>query len=163
MTSPVITDQADEAGTQLSLVRRLIGPTVGIIAGVAFLALTLTVAEPKIPTSLSPRWWPQLLGVLLTMLCIGVAVKEIFAPGAPDADVEASTRLGVIRVSTFLAIIAVYGVLWYFIAFPVATFALFFAMIWILGVRALKPLLLFPAIATGVLYVLFGLILKVPL
>ncbi|UCR90297.1 tripartite tricarboxylate transporter TctB family protein [Mycetocola spongiae] len=163
MTSPIVTERAPEAGAQESLLRRLIGPVAGILAGLALLALTLTVAEPKIPTGLSPRWWPQMLGILLTLLSIGVTIKEVVAPGAPDSDIEEPTRLGVIRVISFLATIAVYGVLWYFIAFPIATFILFAAMVWVLGERGWKALLLFPAVATGVLYVLFGLLLKVPL
>ncbi|RLP77249.1 tripartite tricarboxylate transporter TctB family protein [Mycetocola tolaasinivorans] len=146
-----------------SRARRLLGPVAGIVAGLALLALTLTVKEPLIPTGMSPRWWPQMLGLLLTLLSLGVAVKEFIAPSAADPDLQPPTRTGIIRVAAFLAIIAVYGVLWYFIAFPVATFALFAAMVWVLGERGWKALLLFPAITTGVLYVLFGLLLKVPL
>lgn len=163
MTDSVLTDRDPQAGVQLSLARRLVGPVAGILAGVAVLVLALSIAEPKIPTDISPRWWPQVLGVVLTLLSLGVAVKEFFSPELPDEGLDTPTRLGTIRVIGFLLIIAVYGVIWYFVAFPIATFILFAAMVALLGERNWKALLLFPAIATGVLYVLFGLLLKVPL
>jgi hypothetical protein len=156
-----------ESGTQsgggVSRLRRLIGPLVSLVAGLAFIALAQTVREPAIDTSLSPRWWPEVLGAVLALLSIGVGIKEFVSPSEPDEDTQPPTKAGAIRVVAVFAAIAVYGVIWYYIAFPVATFALFVALAWILGARGWKSLVAFPFICTLVLYVLFGLLLKVPL
>jgi Ca2+/Na+ antiporter len=136
---------------------------VSLAAGLAFIALAQTVREPAIDTSLSPRWWPEVLGGILALLSIGVGIKELVAPSEPDEDTQPPTRAGAIRVVAVFAAIAAYGVIWYYVAFPVATFALFVALARILGARGWKSLVAFPFICTLVLYVLFGLLLKVPL
>lgn len=151
------------SGGGASRLHRLTGPLVGLVAGLAFIALAQTVAEPSIDTSLSPRWWPEVLGGALALLSLGVGIKELLAPSEAAEEIQPPTRAGAIRVVSVFAAIAVYGVIWYFVAFPVATFALFIALAWILGARGWKSLVAFPFICTLVLYVLFGLLLKVPL
>lgn len=159
--------ETQEAGTQsgggASRLHRLTGPLVGLVVGLAFIALAQTVAEPSIDTSLSPRWWPEVLGGVLALLSTGVGIKELLAPSEPDDAIQPPTRAGAIRVISVFAAIAAYGVIWYFVAFPIATFALFVALVWILGGRGWKALIAFPFMCTLVLYVLFGLLLKVPL
>lgn len=163
MTVPVDTARDTVAGGGESRLHRLIGPAAGILFGLVVIALAQSIQEPAIDTSFSPRWWPETLGGVVILLSVGVAIKEILAPGPADEEIEPRTREGVIRVVAVLAAIAAYGVLWYFTIFPVATFALFVALVFILGARGWKALVLFPVICTAVLYGLFGLLLKVPL
>jgi Tripartite tricarboxylate transporter TctB family len=163
MTVPETTGRVAEAGGGASRLHRLIGPGVGVLAGVAIILLTQIIREPAIDTSFSPRWWPQILGGVVALLSLGVAIKDLVAPGADDEEIQPPTRTGAFRVLFVFVAVAGYGVLWYFIAFPVATFVLFVALAWILGARGWKSLVAFPLICTLVLYVLFGLLLKVPL
>jgi len=163
MSVPADVARGTESGGGESRLHRLIGPAAGIIFGLVVIALAQSIEVPAIDTSFSPRWWPEILGGLIILLSVGVAIKEIVAPGPADDDIESRTRAGVIRVVAVLVAIAAYGVLWYFIAFPVATVVLFVALVYILGARGWKALILFPVICTAVLYGLFGLLLKVPL
>ncbi|WP_104134904.1 tripartite tricarboxylate transporter TctB family protein [Cryobacterium sp. Y62] len=142
---------------------RLIGPGVGLVIGLAIVALAQSIVEPSIATSFSPRWWPQILGGIVAALSLGVLVKEVVAPSAADDELERPTRAGSVRVIAVFVVIAAYGVMWYFITFPIATCALFVALAWLLGARGWKPLTIFPIVCTTVLYALFGLLLKVPL
>jgi hypothetical protein len=91
-----------------------------------------------------------------------VGVQSWIRLGSAE-DKESATRHGAARIALILASIAAYGVLWYFIDFRVTTFLLFAGLVAIGGGRGWKAFLLFPAIATAVLYVFFGLLLKVPL
>jgi hypothetical protein len=149
------------AGTG-SRLRRLAGPVAALAVGLAVLALAQTIVEPSIATSFSPRWWPQILGALICLLAIGLAIKEVAAPSASD-ELETPTRQGGIRIALVVASILGYGVLWYFIDFRVATLVLVAAIVAIIGGRGWKSLILFPIIVTAVLYVIFVLLLRVPL
>ncbi|MGZ0211850.1 MAG: tripartite tricarboxylate transporter TctB family protein [Actinomycetales bacterium] len=166
MTAPSVPEQAPAAGGDDSRLRRqvgpLAGPAMGLVFGLVVIALSQSIVEPNIAMSFSPRWWPQSLGTVITLLSAGVLVKDIIRPGLPD-DVESATRTGFIRIAAVFAAIAAYAVVWYFVAFPVATSLLFAALIFVLGGRGWKALIVFPLVCTGVLYTLFGLLLKVPL
>jgi len=82
----------------------------------------------------------------------------------PEEDGPGSaTRQGAWRLATMLASIAGYGVLWYFVDFRVSTAILFVALTWLGGGRGWKALILFPIGVTAILYLLFGVLLRVPL
>jgi hypothetical protein len=163
MTVPAEVARDTVRGGGESRLHRLIGPAAGVLFGLVVIVLAQSIQEPAIDTSFSPRWWPEILGGVIIALSLGVAIKEIAAPGPADEEIEPRTREGVIRVLAVLGAIAAYGVLWYFTIFPVATVILFVALVFILGARGWKALLLFPVVCTAVLYGLFGLLLKVPL
>jgi hypothetical protein len=147
-----------------SRARRLVGPAAGLAVGVLILALAQTIAEPAIATSLSPRWWPEILGALVCALSIGVGIKEaLVAPAADDDEGDEPTRLGMLRVALALAVIVGYGVLWYFVDFRIATLGLVAGLVAVIGGRGWKALILFPVIVTALLYAIFALLLKVPL
>ncbi|MEV8253222.1 tripartite tricarboxylate transporter TctB family protein [Rhodoglobus sp. NPDC076762] len=166
MTAPSISEQAPAAGGDDFRLRRLVGPlagpALGLVFGLVVIALSQSIVEPNITTSFSPRWWPQSLGALIVLLSAAVLLKDIVRPGDPD-DMESATRIGFGRVAAVFGAIAAYAVVWYFVAFPVATSLLFAALIFVLGGRGWKAIIVFPLVCTGVLYTLFGLLLKVPL
>ncbi|WP_010203702.1 tripartite tricarboxylate transporter TctB family protein [Salinibacterium sp. PAMC 21357] len=166
MTAPVLSEQAPTAGGDESRFRRLVGPlagpAIGLIFGLAVVVMSQSIVEPNIATSFSPRWWPQSLGALIAILSAGVLIKDIVRPGAPD-EMEPATRTGYGRVLAVFGAIAAYAVVWYFVTFPIATALLFVALVLILGARGWKAIVIFPLVCTGVLYTLFGLLLKVPL
>jgi hypothetical protein len=166
MTAPSVSEQAPAVGGDDFRLRRLVGPlagpAIGLIFGLVVVAMSQSIVEPNIATSFSPRWWPQSLGAVITLLSAAVLIKDIVRPGAAD-DVEPATRAGYGRVVAVFGAIAAYAIVWYFVTFPVATALLFAALVMILGGRGWKAIILFPLVCTGVLYTLFGLLLKVPL
>lgn len=143
--------------------RLLIGPAASLAFGVVVLVLSHSVTEPDIGTGFSPRWWPEILGAIICVLSVGVAIKEFVVDDRSDDEVIAATRLGRVRVAAVIATTFAYGVLWYFLDFRVATFVLVAVLAFIIGGRGWRVLLLFPALVTALLYVLFVLLLKVPL
>jgi hypothetical protein len=163
MTVPAENVGTARGGGGLTRLHRLIGPVAGAVVGVATVVLAQSIAEPNIETSFSPRWWPELLGVLITLLSVGLGVKEAVRPSTRDGDINDANRAGAIKVAASITAVIAYGFLWYYLDFRIATLILFIALVWILGGRGWKATLLFPSVCTAILYTLFGLLLKVPL
>lgn len=137
----------------------------GALLAVSVFALAAQIPEGAQLTQFSPRWWPELLSFALLALSACLAVQAFRRPSgaAEEAAPEPATREGTRRLVLMLAAVAGYGVLWYFIDFRVSTTVLFIALTWFGGGRGWKALILFPVLATGVLYLLFGVLLRVPL
>lgn len=154
----------EAGGSGESRLHRLLGPIASTALGILIVALAQQIAEPAVATSFSPRWWPEITGIAITLLSIGVGIRELIRPArpAPD-DVQPATGAGWARIALVLAAVVAYGALWYVLDFRIVTFLLLAALVLILGGRGWKAYLLFPAICTAVLYGLFGLLLRVPL
>ena len=135
---------------------------VFLVLGVVYLVLARGIELPQRSTAVSPRIWPEALALGL----IGLSVLQIVLAfvATPDADdLEPTTRVGVLRVAGFIGCVLAFGVLWYYVHFLISGFALVVALTWVSGGRGVKDLLVFPAVIIAVLYVLFALLLKVPL
>jgi hypothetical protein len=161
--SSIAVTESPETPSHRARGRGLVGSVAALVVGILVLVLSQGITEPDIATGLSPRWWPQILGVIICALSIGVAVKSLVVGDHTDEDVLPSTRLGVVRVVAVVGTTFAYGVLWYFLDFRIATLVLVAALAFIIGGRGWRALLLFPALVTAALYVLFVLLLKVPL
>ncbi len=146
--------------------RDLVPAAAGAALAVTAFALATQIPEGARLTQFSPRWWPEILAALLLVLsvCLAVTAFRRKPTAAVEQDVpESATRQGAWRLTSMLASIGGYGVLWYFVDFRVSTLVLFVALTWLGGGRGWKALVLFPAIATAILYLLFGVLLRVPL
>lgn len=145
--------------------RDLVPAAIGAALAVAAFALATQIPEGARLTQFSPRWWPELLAVLLLLLSVVLAAGVLFRPTVTveeDAP-EVATSQGSWRLVAMLASVAGYGVLWYFVDFRVSTAVLFLALTWLGGGRGWKALILFPITVTAILYLLFGVLLRVPL
>ncbi|MGO2110423.1 MAG: tripartite tricarboxylate transporter TctB family protein [Pseudoclavibacter sp.] len=141
---------------------RELGVAVGVIAaGGAVLALSATTVPEAGGDMFGPRWWPTVLSIALVVL--GVALIGVAFTKADTAREDSPTKLGVIRLLLLFALIAAYGAAWYFVHFVAVTLVLACALTFVLGGRGWRDLILFPVIATAVLYGVFGLLLGVPL
>ncbi|GGM15635.1 MULTISPECIES: tripartite tricarboxylate transporter TctB family protein [Micromonospora] len=140
---------------------------VFLVLGVVFLGLARSIELPTRALAVSPRIWPEALAFGI----IGLSVLQIVSafvrtPTRADDDDEddgPATRSGVVRVAGFLAATVAFGLLWYYVHFLISGLVFVAALIGIAGGRGIKDLLLFPAGVTVVIYVLFGLLLRVPL
>ncbi|GLU48223.1 tripartite tricarboxylate transporter TctB family protein [Nocardiopsis ansamitocini] len=153
---------APEAARTPSRLRELVPALAGLAVGAAALVLSMQIPEGNRLTQFSPRWWPEGLALLLMGLSLLHAGLSWARPRALEAPEEA-TRAGAVRLVAILAAILGYGVLWYFVDFRVSTAVLFAGLTYIGGGRGWKALLIFPVITTAVLYLLFGVLLRVPL
>jgi putative tricarboxylic transport membrane protein len=137
--------------------------------GLVFLALGAIVwvlargiELPQRPSAVSPRIWPEALGIGIVGLSVLQLVLAFVRTPAPDEDQEPVTRIGIRRVVGFVLVVLAFGVLWYYVHFLLSGFVLVAALTWVAGGRGPKDLVLFPAVIVAVLYGLFALLLKVP-
>ncbi|WP_249412449.1 tripartite tricarboxylate transporter TctB family protein [Micromonospora endophytica] len=104
------------------------------------------------------------MSVLQIVLAFVTTPRAATAKTADDDDEEGpASRSGIVRVVGFVAATVAFGLLWYYLHFLVSGLVFVAALTWVAGGRGIKDLLLFPAGVTVVIYVLFGLLLRVPL
>ncbi|MFF0372540.1 tripartite tricarboxylate transporter TctB family protein [Micromonospora sp. NPDC005087] len=129
--------------------------------GVVILVLARSIELPDRALAVSPRIWPETLGIgIIGMSALQIVTAFISTPKRDDA--EPATRVGVLRVAGFVLATLAFGALWYYIHFLVSGMVFVAALTRIAGGRGIKELILFPAGITVVLYVLFALLLRVP-
>ncbi|SIO89130.1 tripartite tricarboxylate transporter TctB family protein [Nocardiopsis sp. JB363] len=163
------TTNPDAPATSAARPGRRLRDLIPALAAAAFAVVAFVLAS-QVPegarlTQFSPRWWPELLAALVLLLSVFLAVGALRRSTVTvEEDVpEEATRQGAWRLTAMLATIVGYGVLWYFIDFRVSTLLLFIALTWLGGGRGWKALILFPITVTAILYLLFGVFLRVPL
>ena len=111
--------------------------------------------------AIGPGWWPAVLGGLLI---IGAAAVAITALRRPDeVEEQRVSAHGIARLAAVIALIVVYGIAWHYFHFVLVTGLFLSALIFIIGGRGIRPLVIFPAATTAVLYGLFAMLLRVPL
>lgn len=154
----------EEAARPAPRIRELVPAAAGVALGLATFVLALQIPEGTRLTQFSPRWWPQVLSLLLVGLSLAHGTVSLLRPRQADEDApDPSTRQGSLRLIAMVATIVGYGVLWYFVDFRVSTAILVAALAYLGGGRGWKALLAFPVVVTAVLYLLFGVLLRVPL
>ncbi|GAA1157914.1 tripartite tricarboxylate transporter TctB family protein [Nesterenkonia sandarakina] len=144
-----------------SLLWRLAGPLCGIAVGAAVVGLAQTIALPAIEGQFSPRWWPQVSGAAIILFSLAAAVRALPAD-APMEELEARQPGGVGRILASLGAVAAYGALWHWLDFRIVTVLLVAGLVAISGGRGWAGLVVFPVVVTTVLWVLFSLLLRVP-
>jgi hypothetical protein len=144
--------------------RRLeVGSALGALVFLGALAFLARRIELRAETGgIDPRWWPELLGTIGLVLGVALLIVSVSRP-VPRDDLEASTRSGLVRVAVIVAITAVYLVMWPVVGFLVATPVFLVAVTAVTGGRGWRALLLFPVLTTGFIYLLFQMLLEVPL
>jgi len=110
-----------------------------------------------------PRWWPQLLGAVGVVLSVLLLVRALTRPPLTRDDVQEATRDGRLRTVLTMALAALYVVAWPLAGFLVTTPVFLLAAAFLFGGRGWKALLLFPAMLTASIYLLFNSVLQVPL
>lgn len=160
-------DSTDEsggasAGTPRRVRLRELGVAIGVIA---VGGLVLTFANLTVPASggdiFGPRWWPTVLSFALMVVGAALVVVALIKPDTAREDVP--TVRGAVRLLLVLALVALYGIAWYFVHFLVVTPLLVCALTFVLGARGWRDLIILPIVVTVVLYGVFGLLLGVPL
>ncbi|MEU4482980.1 tripartite tricarboxylate transporter TctB family protein [Micromonospora sp. NPDC023966] len=134
---------------------------VFLLLGVVILILARSIELPDHALAISPRIWPEALGIGIIALS-AVQIVSAFISAPKTDDVEPATRVGVLRVGGFVLATLAFGVLWYYIHFLVSGMVFVAALTWIAGGRGIKDLVLFPAGITVVLYAVFAILLRVP-
>lgn len=112
---------------------------------------------------IDPRWWPSVIAAGIIICGIWMLANALLGVGI-DRDVDPSRREGWIQMLVTVGGLAVVLVLWHLGITFLVLGPLFLVVInWVYGLRKWTSLLLFPGIIAALLYLVFRLLLKVPL
>ncbi|TRY18111.1 hypothetical protein FOJ82_08615 [Tessaracoccus rhinocerotis] len=112
---------------------------------------------------IDPRWWPTVIAVGIIASGVWMLANALLGVSI-DREVDPSRRRGWTQMLATVGGLAVVLVLWHFgVTFLLLGPLFLVAINWIYGLRKWTSLLLFPAIIATLLYLVFRLLLKVPL
>ncbi|MFT3876615.1 MAG: tripartite tricarboxylate transporter TctB family protein [Propioniciclava sp.] len=140
----------------------LIG-VVALVAAGAVLALSTQITSRVDAGGLHPKDWPTLLSGLAIALAIGLLIKAKAGRPQEREGVNLATRAGQTQVGLVVLASIVFLLLWAYVNFVLACAVFLVGTLFIFGVRSPLWLVAFPAGITGLIYVLFRVLLRVPL
>lgn len=146
--------------------RRLdIGAALGLSAFFAIVLVGSRMLQSSVATEgMTIRSWPTMISVVGLVCSVILLVKSFIGQPEGRGELEASSRQGWRRFLFALVAVALGVLMWWLgLNFIVVTPFLVAAVMWIGGARAVKPLIILPVITTVIIFVLFVLLLKVPL
>lgn len=161
-----LTDPPPVAGPQLAPTSRAlesIVAAVAVVASTVVLLLARDIDSRVDSGGLSPDWWPLVLGGTGLALSVALLVVGIARPPAEREGVAVATREGWVRAGLVIALSVAFIQVWGEVGFVVPAIVYLAVVSVIFGVRSWKFLLLFPLGVTALIYVLFDLLLRVPL
>ena len=148
---------------------------VSLAVSAGYLALTtqIPLRREAAVGQIDARFWPMVLGVSAVAVSILLIVVAITRPAPSREDVERIQPGGVIRVVATLALTLGFVAVWsvgsvilfgYRIEiFPIAAALLMAALMLLYGHRRWLSLIIYTASVTAFVYVVFGMLLRIPL
>ena len=146
---------------------------VVLMAVVYLLARDIELRREVGPGQIDARFWPEVLA--LTGLGLAVWRLVVAVVAAPDLR-EDSERIqpgGVRRVVVTVLAVVAFVALWNQRTvtalgyrtelFPILTLVLLVGLVWLYGGRGVRSLVVFPVVMTAGIYVVFHLLLRIPL
>jgi len=138
-----------------------------------YLGTQITLRQEAVPGQIDARFWPLLLGTCGVGVSIALLVFAILRPAPSRDDIERIQPGGVVRVVATCVLTAVYVALWAMSSvvafgyrielFPIITALFMAALMLVFGQRRWLGLVIYPIAVTAFIYVLFGMLLRVPL
>lgn len=142
-------------------------------AGYLFLTTQIGLRREAAPGQIDARFWPMVVGVSGVAVAILILVVAITRPAPGREDLDRVRPGGVIRVVATLAIAGVFVAVWslgsvilfgYRIeVFPIAAALLMAALMLVYGHRRWLSLIIYSVAVTAFVYVVFGMLLRIPL
>lgn len=146
---------------------------LAVTAGYLYLGTQIPLRQEAAPGQIDARFWPLLLGTAGVAVSVALLAIAITRPPQSRDDIERIQPGGVLRVVLTCALTLGYVGLWilgsvvafgYRIElFPVITAAYLVLLMLLYGQRRWLGLVLYPVAVTVFIYVLFGMLLRVPL
>jgi len=137
------------------------------------LGTQIDLRQEAAPGQIDARFWPLVLGTIGIAVSVALLVIAIVRPPANRDDLERIQQGGVLRVAVTCALTLGYVALWsvssvvalgYRIElFPFVTAIYMFVLLLLYGLRNWIGLIVYPLAVTGFIYVLFGMLLRIPL
>lgn len=142
-------------------------------SGYLFLATQVPLRREAVAGQIDARFWPTLIGVTGVVVALVVLAVAITRPAPSREDLERIQPGGVTRVVFTIVITGVFIALWslgsvivfgYRVeVFPVAAAVLMAALMLLYGHRRWLSLVIYSASITAFVYVVFGMLLRIPL
>ncbi|MCV0334692.1 MULTISPECIES: tripartite tricarboxylate transporter TctB family protein [unclassified Microbacterium] len=146
---------------------------LGFTAGYLFLATQIPLRREAAPGQIDARFWPLVIGVTGVVIAIALLAVAITRPAPTREDLERIQPGGYLRVIATLAITGAFIALWslgsvilfgYRIeVFPIAAALLMAALMLLYGHRRWLSLVIYSVSVTAFVYVVFGMLLRIPL
>jgi hypothetical protein len=171
-------DTVEQDTDQSAATSRALEITFGVVAllitsGYLALATQIALRREAAPGQIDARFWPTLLGVVGVVAAIAILAFAIVKPAADREDIERIQPGGVLRVIATLVITSVFIAVWslgsvilfgYRIeVFPIAAAVLMAALMLVYGHRRWLSLVIYCVSLTAFIYVVFGMLLRIPL
>lgn len=139
------------------------GAAIALLGFAVLIAASRAIEVRRETGGVDPRWWPQLLGIVGLALSVLLLVRAVTRPPLARGDVREATRDGRLRTVLAVGLAALYIMTWPVAGFLVTTPLFLLAGTYLFGGRGWKALLVFPAVLTAGIYLLFDAALQVPL
>lgn len=146
---------------------------LGFTAGYLALATQIHLRREAAPGQIDARFWPMLLGVTGVVIALIILIFAIIRPAPGRDDIERIQPGGVARVIATLVISGAFIALWslgsvilfgYRIeVFPIAAALLMAVLMLVYGHRRWLSLIIYTVSVTAFIYVVFGMLLRIPL
>ncbi|MFS0894484.1 tripartite tricarboxylate transporter TctB family protein [Microbacterium sp. 179-I 3D3 NHS] len=142
-------------------------------AGYVFLATQIPLRREAAAGQIDARFWPMVVGVSGVVIAIAILAIAITRPAPTREDLERIQPNGYVRVVATIAIALVFVAIWslgsvilfgYRIeVFPIATALLMAGLMLLYGHRRWLSLIIYSVSVTAFVYVVFGILLRIPL
>lgn len=146
---------------------------LALTAGYLYLGTQIPLRQEAAPGQIDARFWPLVLGTAGVAVSVALLAIAIVRPPQPRDDIERIQPGGVLRVVLTCVLTLGYVGLWIIGSivafgyrlelFPVITAVYLLLLMLLYGQRRWLGLVLYPVAVTGFIYVLFGMLLRVPL
>ncbi|MBT2474094.1 tripartite tricarboxylate transporter TctB family protein [Microbacterium sp. ISL-103] len=142
-------------------------------AGYLFLATQIPLRREALPGQIDARFWPMVIAVTAVVVSIAVLAMAITRPAPGREDLERIQPGGTTRVILTLVITGAFIAVWslgsvilfgYRIeVFPIAAALLMATLMLLYGHRRWLSLIIYSVSVTAFVYVVFGMLLRIPL
>lgn len=142
-------------------------------SGYLFLATQIPLRRESTPGQMDARFWPTVLGVSAIALSILLLVITLTRPAPTREDIERIQPGGVLRMAVTIAIACAFVTVWSLGAvvlfgyrievFPIAAGLLMASLMLVYGHRRWLSLIIYSVTVTAFVYVVFGMLLRIPL
>lgn len=142
-------------------------------AGYLFLTTQISLRREAAPGQIDARFWPMVIAVTAVVIAVALLAIALTRPAPTREDLERIQPGGYLRVIATLAITGAFIAVWslstvilfgYRIeVFPIAAAVLMAALMLLYGHRRWLSLIIYSASVTAFVYVVFGMLLRIPL
>lgn len=175
MSSSEVADNDEYQSASSSRLLEIVFGVVSLAFTAGYLALSTQIhlRREAAPGQIDARFWPMVLAVTGVVVSIAILAFAITKSAPGRDDLERIQPGGVLRVIVTLVISSVFILVWslgsiilfgYRIEiFPIAAALLMLALMLLYGHRRWLSLIIYTASVTAFIYVVFGMLLRIPL